>query len=68
MKQVEIRRNRSFCPNKGQLRNKTPLGIETKMAILHSLHDFSRFFQQNVLVLDMASGRIDDSQVSYDKE
>ena len=57
--------------------NKTPLGIEssetwyeyiklyfeTKLAILHSLYDFSRIFQQDVL-----TGRTDESQVPSDEE
>ena len=37
-------------------------------SLFYGHYDFSRIFQQNVLVLDMATGRIDESQVSSDEE
>lgn len=37
-------------------------------SLFYSLYDFSQIFQQNVLVSDMASGRIDESKVSSDEE
>ena len=39
------------------------LYFETKLAILRSLYDFSRIFQQDVL-----TGRTDESQVPSDEE
>ena len=44
------------------------LSFETKLTIPRSSCDFSRIFQKTVLILDMASGRIDESRFSSDEE
>lgn len=46
---------------------KIKLSFETKVAILHSLYNILQIFQ-NTFLLDMVSGRIDESHVSTNEE
>ena len=46
----------------------TYLSLETKLAKIRSIYDFSQISEHNNLVLDMASGRSDDFPGSSDEE